>query len=96
MQSKNMLHVCIFGRSKAGLLGPNILDGEFHTFTSKSEMNKALTKMGAELHDHDVLRGQAFFKLPDGRAGIIIKGERWIVKENNRHEKTKGKPQWLQ
>lgn len=76
---KDMFFVIVYGRSKEHLLGPKILDGEFHSFHTKKEMNKALGTMGAEPHDHDVLKGQVFFKLPDDRSGVIIKGQRWAV-----------------
>lgn len=78
---KDMYYVLIFGRAKEDRIKPNRLEGEFHSFDTKSELNKALTKMQAKCHDHMVLKGQAFIKLPDGRAGIIIKGQRWAIEE---------------
>jgi hypothetical protein len=76
---RDMFFVIVYGRAKKDRMGPNLIDGEFHSFHTKKEMNETLGVMGAKPHDHDILKGQAFFKLPDNRAGVIIKGQRWTV-----------------
>lgn len=57
-----------------------ILEGDFHTFKTKKELDAALTKLMVKRHEHEILNGQQFVQLPDGRAAVIIKGQRWAIK----------------
>lgn len=85
-QPKNEYYVIVFGRDpdfKETEFRKVVLEGDFHVFETKKKLDRALTKMQVTRHEHEILNGQQFVQLPDGRAAVIVKGLRFAIPEVN-------------
>lgn len=78
-RQKSSYHVMVFGIAE-GAEDIHSFPGEIFEFETKRELDSWLNAYSMRVHKKDYLAGQCMLQLPDGRAVMIIKGCRKILK----------------